>query len=109
MGTVVAVVLFLLRSLENRVPSQAVSIKQNLYHSSLTSVDISSNSGPCCIEVLLEVPAVPPKGEGLARKAILALSKFGDTVRTSRLKKCLLILALGGVRGAVKECRRANT
>ncbi len=50
-----------------------------------------------------------PKGEGLARNAILALSKLGETVRTSRLKKCLLILVLGGVRGAVKECRRANT
>lgn len=50
-----------------------------------------------------------PKGEGLARNAILALSKFGETVRTSRLNKYLLILALGGVRGAVKECRRANT
>ena len=49
-----------------------------------------------------------PKGEGLARNAILALLKFGETVRTSRLKKCLLILALGGVRAAVKECRRAN-
>ena len=52
---------------------------------------------------------MPPNGEGLARNAILALSKFGETVRTSRLKRCLLILALGGVRGAVNECRRANT
>lgn len=52
---------------------------------------------------------MPPKGEGFARNAILALSKFRETFRTSRLKECLLILALGGVRGAVKECRRANT
>ena len=52
---------------------------------------------------------MPPNGEGLARNAILALSKFGETVCTSRLKRCLLILALGGVRGAVNECRRAKT
>lgn len=50
-----------------------------------------------------------PKGEGLARNAILAFSKLGETIRTSRLDRSLLMLALGGVRGAVKECRRANT
>ena len=57
--------------------------------SRLTSVDISSNSGPCFIVESLDVPAVLPNGEGLARKAILALSKFGETVRTSRFKKYL--------------------
>ena len=52
---------------------------------------------------------VPPKGEGLARNAILALSKLEETVRTSRFKKCLSTLAFGRVGGAAKECRRANT
>lgn len=110
MGMVVTVVLFLLQSLESLMPSQAVSINHLMEeYSRLTSVDISSNSGPCCIEELLDVSAEPPKGEGLARKAILALSKSRETVRTSRLKECLSTLALGSVRGAVKECRRANT
>ena len=111
MGTVVTVILFLLQSLESLTPSQAVSINQRLEgYSQLTSVEISSNSGPCCIEELLEVPAVaPPKREELARKAILALSKLGETVRISRLKGCLSPFVFGSVRGAVKECRRANT
>ena len=52
---------------------------------------------------------MPPKGEGLARNAILAFAKSGETVLTSRLTKCLLTLALGRVRGAAKECRRATT
>ena len=52
---------------------------------------------------------VLPKGEGLARNAILALSKLGETVRTCRFKKYLSTFAFGSVRGAVKECRRANT
>ena len=46
----------------------------------------------------------PAEGEGVARKASLALSKLGETVRTSRAKR-----RLGGVRGVVKECGRAKT
>ena len=49
-------------------------------------------------------PERPPNGEGLARYAILARSKCGEIVRTSRARRLL-----GGVFGVVNECPRAKT
>jgi len=76
----------------------------------LTSVWISSKSGPVCVSALLEAMTLLPKAEfplALAKlNAILALSKSGEQVRTSRSMSLRRLLTLGELPAVAKECRR---
>lgn len=50
-----------------------------------------------------------PNGDGEPSwNAILALSKARETVRTSRPRRYLVLMGLGGVREVFKECRWAT-